>query len=225
MTAEARPILPGSLVNPSMVDQQVSAMVIITIGMARPNTVSPADSRRVSESLAPSTSAAGRWKSRPSRAISDRCPRGGLGWTAATGDTRPAHQAGMTVAIATVSTVPTPISAIQAPDSGARPTGVPSGGLTNSGEVMIRAAISPRPAPAAPSRVCSASSIRTTCPGVNPSAFSIAMSWRCTRTRPAVTLAMAHGAATRAMIPNRASSSPSSRSLLAIESFTCCQVE
>ncbi|MGH8322960.1 MAG: D-alanyl-D-alanine carboxypeptidase family protein, partial [Steroidobacteraceae bacterium] len=58
----------------------------------------------------------------------------------------------------------------QAADSGARPTGVPSGGLTNSGEVMTRAAISPRPAPAAPSRVCSASSIRTTCPGVKPSA-------------------------------------------------------
>ncbi len=82
----------------------------------------------------------------------------------------------MTVAIATVSTVPTPISAIQPPDSGARPTGVPSGGLTNSGEVMIRAASRPRPTPAAPSTVCSASSIRTTCPGVNPSAFSIAMS-------------------------------------------------
>ena len=100
-------------------------MVIIASGIARPNTVSPADSRRVSESLAPSTSAAGRWTSRPSRAISDRCPRGGLGWTAATGDTRPAHQAGMTVAIATVSTVPTPISAIHAPERGARPTGVP----------------------------------------------------------------------------------------------------
>jgi len=225
VTGAARPILPGSLVNPSMVDQQVSAMVIISIGMARPNTVSAADSRRVSESLAPSTRAAGRWTSSPSRAISDRCPRGGLGWTAATGDTRPAHQAGMTVAIATVSTVPTAISAIQAPDSGARPTGVPPGGWMNAGRVMIHAASSPSPAPTAPSRVCSATSIRTTCPGVNPSAFSIAMSWRCTRTRPAVTLAIAHGAATRAMMPNRASSSPSSRSLLAIELFTCCQVE
>ena len=100
--AEARPILPGSLVNASMVDQQVSAIVIIAIGMARPKTVSPADSRRVSESRAPSTSAAGRWTSRLSRAISDRCPRGGLGRTAATGESRPAHQAGMTVATATV---------------------------------------------------------------------------------------------------------------------------
>src|SRR5205823_590443 len=148
--AEARPILPGSPVNPSMVDQQVSAIVIIAIGMARPNTVSAADSRLVSESLAPSTSAAGRWKSRLSRAISDRWPRGGLGWTAATGDTRPAHQAGTTVAMATVSTVPTPISAIQVPESGARPTGVPSGGRTNAGKVTTRAAISPRQAPAAP---------------------------------------------------------------------------
>ncbi len=131
----------------------------------------------------------------------------------------------MTVAIATVSTVPPPISATHEPESGARLTGVPSGGRTNSGEVMIRAAASPSTAPAAPSKVCSASSIRTTWPGVNPSAFSIAMSWRCMSTRPAVTLAIAHGAATSAMIPNSASSSPSSRSLLAIESCTCCQVE
>src|ERR1700685_4228535 len=120
-----------------MVDQQVSVMVIIAIGRATPNTVSAADSRGVSESLAPSTSAAGRWKSRPSRAIKDRWPRGGLGWAAATGDTPAPHPGGMTVAIATVSTVPSPISDIQAPDSGARLTGVPSGGVTNSGEVMI----------------------------------------------------------------------------------------
>ena len=200
-------------------------MVIIAIGMARPNTVSPADSRLASESLAPSTSAAGRWKSRLSRVTSDRCPRGGLGWTAATGETRPAHQAGMTVATATVNTVPTPISAIQPAESGASPTGVPSGGRTNAGKVTTRAAISPRQAPAAPSRVCSASSIRTTCPGVKPRALSMAMSWRWTSTRPAVTLAIAHGAAISAMIPNRASSSPSSRSLLAIEFLTCCQVE
>ena len=56
----------------STVDQQVSAIVIITIGMASPTTVSTAGSRRVSESLAPSTSGAGRWTSRPSRAIKDR---------------------------------------------------------------------------------------------------------------------------------------------------------
>ena len=60
---------------------------------------------------------------------------------------------------------------------------------------------------------------------MNPSAFSIAMSCRCTSTRPAVTFAMAHGAAIRAMIPNKASSRPSSLSLLAIEACTCCQVE
>ena len=46
----------------------------------------------------------------------------------------------MMVATATVSTVPPAISASHAPDSGARPTGVPSGGRTNSGEVKIRAA-------------------------------------------------------------------------------------
>src|SRR5207302_11023976 len=123
-----------------MVDQQVGAMVIIATGIASPNTVSAADSRRVSESLAPSTRAAGRWKSRLSRAISDRCPRGGLGWTAATGETRPAHQDGMTIATATVSTVPAPISAIQEPDSGARPTGVLPGGRPNAGQEMVRRA-------------------------------------------------------------------------------------
>ena len=73
-------------------------------------------------------------------------------------------------------------------------------------------------------RVCSASSIRTTWPGVKPSALSIARSRRCISTRPDVTLAIAHGAATSAMMPNSASSSPSSRSSLAIESMTCCLV-
>ena len=82
----------------------------------------------------------------------------------------------MTVATATVSTVPTAISAIQEPDSGPRLTGVPFGCRTNSGKVATRATASPSPAPATPSRVCSASSIRTTCPGVNPRALSMAMS-------------------------------------------------
>ncbi len=129
------------------------------------------------------------------------------------------------MASATVSTVPTAISVTHEPGSGASPTGVPSGGRMNSGAVTTLAARTPSPVPATPSAVCSASSMRTTCPGVNPSAFSIAMSCRCISTRPAVTFAMAQGAATSAMIPNSASSSPSNRSSLAIELSTCCEVE
>ena len=72
LRAAARPIRPGSRENPSMVDQQVSAIVIIVIGMASPKTVTTAGTRRVSESRAPRTRAGGRWTSRPNRASRDR---------------------------------------------------------------------------------------------------------------------------------------------------------
>ena len=64
-----------------------------------------------------------------------------------------------------------------------RSPAMPVGGRTNAGDVATRATASPSPAPATPSNVCSAISIRTTWPGVNPSALSIAMSWRCISTR------------------------------------------
>ncbi len=103
-------------------------------------------------------------------------------------------------------------------------TPIPAAGRTNVDDVAIRAAARPRAVPATPSASCSARSIRTTWPGVKPRALSIARSRRCISTRPDVTLAIAHGAATSAMIPNSPSSSPSSRSSLAIESMTCCLV-
>src|SRR3984957_3205935 len=98
--AAARSIRPGSLVNPSRVVQQVIAIVIIAIGSATPTIVSAAGSRRVKASRAPSTSGTGSRTSRPTRASRDSLPRGGVAATAATGETRPARQAGTTVATA-----------------------------------------------------------------------------------------------------------------------------
>ena len=192
MRAAARSILPGSLVNPSRVVQQVSAIVIMAMGMATPTMVSAAGSRRVKESRAPRTSGTGSRTSRPMRASRDSRPRGGEAATAATGDTRPARHAGTTVATATVPMVPAAASAIQEAGSGVRATGMPSGGPMNAGlRVAAHAPVRPTAVAATPSAVCSASSARTTWPGVNPSAPSIAMSRRCTSTRAAVTLAIA----------------------------------
>src|SRR5580693_3868493 len=125
--AAARSIRPGSLVNPSRVVQQVSAIVIIAMGIATPTIVSAAGSRRVNASRAPSTSGTGSRTSRPILARRDSLPRAGVEAPAATGDTRPARQAGTTVATATVATVTTAASAIHNAGSGARATGMPFG--------------------------------------------------------------------------------------------------
>src|ERR1700721_1775678 len=132
----ARSIRPGSLVNPSRVVEQVSAIVIMAMGIATPTIVSAAGSRRVKASRAPRTSGTGSRTSRPIRASLDRRPRGGLDATAATGDTRPARQAGTTVATATVATVTAAARAIHNAGRGVRATGTPSGGPMSAGVLI-----------------------------------------------------------------------------------------